>query len=264
MLWHERVGDGPPVVLLHGGPGSYDHTYFKPDFDRLAAVAEVVYLDLPGHGRSEHGDASAWSFEGAADAVRGFCDAIGLDRPIVYGHSLGGFIALAYAIRHPGHPRALVLQSTTARFDVPQLVEEFRRRGGDDDDVAATAERVYTGNRASVTDEEWARCYTLFGPNVVTAEERARIVVNVELNARGLALMREFDVRDRLGAIACPALVCVGDLDPVTTVANAREIVAGMPAGAARLEILAGAGHFPWRDVPERYWPLLTEFIASL
>ena len=262
MLWHETHGAGAPVVLLHGGPGSYDHTYFKPDFERLAEVAQVVYLDLPGHGRSDHGDASAWTFAGAADEVRAFCDEAGLERPIVYGHSLGGFVALAYAIRHPEHPRALVLQSTTARFDVPELVEEFRRRGGDD--VAATAERVYVGDRAAVSDDEWARCYALFGPNVVTPEERARIIVNPELNARGLALMREFDVRDELGAITCPTLVCVGELDPVTTVANAREIVAGMPAGAAGLEILAGAGHFPWKDVPERYWPLLADFVTSL
>jgi proline iminopeptidase len=262
VLWHERVGEGPPVVLLHGGPGSYDHSYFKPDFDRLTTVTEVVYLDLPGHGRSDHGDACAWTFDAAADAVRDFCDAIELERPIVYGHSLGGFVALVYAIRHPGHPRGLVLQSTTARFDVPELVEEFRRRGGDE--IADTVARAYGGERTSVSDEEWARCYALFGPNVVTPEERARMVVNAELNARGLALMRDFDVRAELGAIACPTLVSVGDLDPVTTVANAREIVAGMPAGAARLEVLAGAGHFPWRDVPERYWPLLTDFVASL
>jgi len=262
VLWHERVGEGPPVVLLHGGPGSYDHTYFKPDFDKLAAVAQVIYVDLPGHGRSDHGDASAWTFERAADAVRGFCDALELERPIVYGHSLGGFIALMYAIRHPGHARALVLQSTTARFDVAELVEQFRRRGGDE--IADTAERVYNGDRASVSEDEWARCYALFGPNVVTAEERARIIVNPELNARGLTLMRDFDVSDRLGAIECPTLVCVGDLDPVTTVADAREIVAGMPAGAARLDILANAGHFPWKDVPDRYWPMLIDFVASL
>jgi proline iminopeptidase len=45
---HER----PTVVVVHGGPGTYDHSYFKPDFARLAAAAQVVYLDLRGHGRS--------------------------------------------------------------------------------------------------------------------------------------------------------------------------------------------------------------------
>jgi pimeloyl-ACP methyl ester carboxylesterase len=56
------VADGPAmrerptVVLLHGGPGSFDHSYFKPDFARLAETAQVIYLDLRGHGRSEWGE----------------------------------------------------------------------------------------------------------------------------------------------------------------------------------------------------------------
>src|SRR5919198_4770012 len=100
------------VVLLHGGPGSFDHSYFKPDFARLAEVVQVVYLDLLGHGRSDWGDPASWSFELCADRVRGFCDVLGIARPVVYGHSLGGFVAMVYALRHPGHAHALVLQST--------------------------------------------------------------------------------------------------------------------------------------------------------
>jgi proline iminopeptidase len=105
----------PTVVLLHGGPGSFDHSYFKPDFARLAQVAQVVYLDLPGHGRSEWGDPASWSFELCGDAVCDFCDALGIARPVVYGHSLGSMVALVYAARHPGHAAALVLQSAMGR-----------------------------------------------------------------------------------------------------------------------------------------------------
>ena len=130
----------PTVVLLHGGPGGFDHSYFKPDFGRLSAVAQVVYLDLPGHGRSEWGDPADWSFELCADAVRGFCDALGIATSYRPRPLLGGFVAMVYAVRHPGHPGALVLQSTFGRFDLGRLVEEFRRIGGDE--VALTVERV--------------------------------------------------------------------------------------------------------------------------
>src|SRR5919109_3693063 len=136
-----EMSQRPTVVLLHGGPGSFDHSYFKPDFARLSAAAQVVYVDLPGHGRSEWGDPAGWSFELCADSVRDFCDTLGIANPVVYGHSLGGFVAMVYAARHPGHARALVLQSTFARFDLSRIVEGFRRAGGDD--VAATAERAY-------------------------------------------------------------------------------------------------------------------------
>jgi pimeloyl-ACP methyl ester carboxylesterase len=255
---HERL----TVVLLHGGPGSFDHSYFKPEFARLAAVAQVVYLDLPGHGRSEWGDPATWTFELCADAVRDFCDALGIAGPVVYGHSLGGFVAMVYAARHVGHARALVLQSTMARFDLQRLVERFRRAGGDE--VAAVVERVYGGDSRSVTPEEWATCWALFGLWVVGEQERARTVVNRELNAPGLELMRTFDVLDQLGRIDCPTLVCAGALDPATPVAAAREIVDALPDGLARLEVVEGAGHFTWKDAPERYWPLVIDFVGAV
>jgi pimeloyl-ACP methyl ester carboxylesterase len=257
-----ELRERPTVVLLHGGPGSFDHSYLKPDFARLAEVAQVVYLDLLDHGRSARGDAGAWSFERAGDAVRAFCRAVGVAQPIVYGHSLGGMVAMVYAARHPEHPRALVLQSTMGRLDVARIVEGFRRVGGDD--VGSIARRVYGGERASVTNEEWAPCWHLFGPNVLSDDERARIVVNAELNAPGLALMSTFDVLDQLSNIGCPTLVCGGALDPVTPIAAHEELVAALPSGVARLEILEGAGHFPWKDVPDAYWPLVTDFVANV
>jgi proline iminopeptidase len=261
------VADGPAmrerptVVLLHGGPGSFDHSYFKPDFARLAETAQVIYLDLRGHGRSEWGDPAAWSFETCADDVHAFCDALAIDKPVVYGHSLGGFVAMLYAARHAGHPGALVLQSTFARFDLDRIIEEFRLRGGDE--VAEIAGRVYGGDSASVSDEEWAPCWALVGLWVPGELERGRTIVNRELNAPGLELMRTFDVVDQLALVDCPTLVCVGELDPVTPVAAAREIVEALPDGIARLEVIERAGHFTWRDAPDRYWRLLTDFVSS-
>ncbi len=251
----------PTVVLLHGGPGSFDHSYLKPDFGRLAEVAQVVYLDLRDHGRSARGDPRAWSFEQAADDVRAFCDAVGIERPVVLGHSLGGFVAMVYGGRHPGHAAGLALVSTTARFDLERMVEEFRRRWGDE--VADVVARVYGGDRGSVSPEEWARCWRLFGPWVTGPEERGRTVLNPELNPVGLELMRSFDARAELGRVECPTLVCAGDLDPVTPQAVVAELADALPEGLARVEVLAGGGHFPWRDVPERFWPLLRSFVSG-
>jgi pimeloyl-ACP methyl ester carboxylesterase len=192
---------------------------------------QVVYLDLRGHGRSEWGDPASWRFELCADDVHEFCDTLGIAKPVVYGHSLGGFVAMVYAVRHPGCAGALVLQSTMARFDLNRLVEEFRRVGGDG--VAAVAERVYGGDSRTVTPEEWAPCWRLFGPWVVGEQERERTVVNQELNEPGLELMRGFDVVDQLGRIDCPTLVCVGELGPATPVAAARRSSTRYPKGSA-------------------------------
>jgi len=167
---------------------------------------------------------------------------------------------MVYATRHPGHAGALVLQSTFARFDLGRIVEEFRRAGGDD--VAAIVERVYGGDSRSVTPEEWAPCWRLVGPWVPGEQERKRTVVNADLKA-GLEVMRWFDVLDQLARIECPTLLCVGELDVITPVAAAREIADGLSDGVGRLEVVEGAGHFAWKDAPERYWPIVTDFLTT-
>ena len=254
-----RMRERPTVVLVHGGPGSYDHSYFKPHFARLAGAAQVVYLDLRGHGHSARHDPADWSFELCADDLRTFCDALGIVRPVVLGHSMGGFVAMLYGARHPGHAGGLILQSTLARFDLARLVEGFRRFGGDE--VAELARRDYGGD--PVTDEEWARVFAAFGPKVPNEDELARRIRNPELGAAGMELMRTFDVVDELRRITSPTLVCVGELDAVTPVAASVEIAESLPDGLGRLEVIEGVGHFPWLDAPDRYFSTVRAFVAT-
>ena len=269
-LWFDVDGPGlvpgdtemlqrPTVLLVHGGPGVYDHSYFKPEFGALAAHAQVVYLDLRGHGRSDWGDAGAWSFETCADDVRMFCDAVGIARPVVFGHSMGGPVVLLYGARHPGHAAGLIVQSGFARWDPPRMVAGFRRVAGDE--VAEIAARSYAGE--SVADEEWLRVFSAFGPHLPNEERKAHTPQNLELNARGMELIRRLDIVDQLSHVDARTLVSVGELDPVTPVAAAEEIVAALPEGIAQLEVIDGAGHFTWLDAPDRYWPMLIGFIAS-
>ena len=100
VLDGDRMHERPTVVLVHGGPGGYDHSYFRPDFDVLAEHAQVVYLDVRGPGRSTWGEAGAWTIEDCADDIERLCTALGITRPVVLGHSLGAAIVLVHAIRH--------------------------------------------------------------------------------------------------------------------------------------------------------------------
>lgn len=268
-LWFDVEGAGllpdaaamverPSVVLIHGGPGSYDHSYFKPAFSRLAAVAQVVYLDLRGHGRSARHATADWSYEACADDLAAFCDALGLARPVVLGHSMGGFVAALYAARHPEHPGGVILQSTMARFDLARMVDGFRRIAGDE--VAELARRDYAGE--PVGDEEWRRVFAAFGPRVPDAEQLSRRLQNPALGVRGMDLMRRLDFVEQLAKVRCAVLVSTGDLDPVTPVAAAQEIAGGLPPHLAHLDVLEGAGHFPWLDQPDAYWSLVTDFVT--
>jgi len=256
----DRMRPRPTVVLVHGGPGVYDHSYFKPDFACLAGCAQVIYLDLRGHGRSDWGDAAQWSFETCADDVRAFCDALGIAAPVVLGHSMGGPIVLLYGARYPGHAAGLIISSGFARWDQPRMVEAFRRVAGAD--VAEIARRRYAGEK--VPEEEWARVFAAFGPHLPDEKREASTPRNTELNSYGMELIRQLDIAGELSRIGSPVLICTGELDPVTPVGAAEEIARALPEGLARLEIIAGAGHFTWMDAPDRYWPAVTRFLQSV
>jgi pimeloyl-ACP methyl ester carboxylesterase len=205
----------------------------------------------------ELGDVAAWSLEACADDVHAFCDALGIGKPVVLGHSLGGPIVLLYGARYPGHAAGLIVQSGFARWDHERLVEGFRRVAGDD--VAEIAGRAFSGEQ--VSDEESVRVDVAFGPHVPDEAQEARPRKNLELNAPGMELVRRVDIVDRLRSVASPTLVSVGELDPVTPVGAAEEIVGALPDGIGQLEVIAGAGHWTWKDAPDRFWPMIVGFV---
>lgn len=262
LVPHQRtMRTRPTVVLLHGGPGGFDHSYFKPDFSRLTEIAQVVYLDLPGHGRSDWGAPDDWSFEWAADLVHAFCEALEVSKPIVLGHSFGGPVAMSYGSRHADHPGGLILQSAMARFDLDRVTDGFRDEHGEE--IADIVRRSYLGD-PSVTSDQWARCWALFGPWVPGQTEKARIPRNEALNVAGGELMLAFDLTSDLARVRAPTLVSVGELDPITPVWAAETIVDGLPDGTGHLDVIEGAGHFPWRDRPDRYWSSIKRFVISV
>jgi 3-oxoadipate enol-lactonase len=114
-----------------------------------------------------------------------------------------------------------------------------------------------------VPEEEAARVFAAFGPHLPDKEREAHTPQNLPLNAHGMELIRHLDIVDQLRRVESPTLVCVGELDPVTPVAAAVEIVGALPQGGAQFEIIDRAGHFTWMDAPDRYWLIIIEFISG-
>src|SRR5712675_865943 len=149
----------PVLLMLHGGPGA-DHSIYRPAYSALADVAQIVYLDHRGNGRSEDGPQDGWNLPQWGDDVRAFCDALGITDPIVLGASFGGMVALAYATRHPAHPSKLVLISTEAVGGSyrDRRVALFERFGGPE--VGALARRrflEFQGHPDQASLDAWRR-----------------------------------------------------------------------------------------------------------
>src|SRR6266571_767234 len=160
----------PTIILLHGGPG-FDHTPYKQLYAPLTEIAQLVYYDHRGNGRSESGPHDRWTLDQWADDLRTLCDVLGIERPIVFGASFGGFVALNYAIRHPEHPARLVLASTTAHVHVDRVLATFERLGGAE--ARAVAERGYADPTADNL-EEWLRvCMPLYNRRPLPPEVMA-------------------------------------------------------------------------------------------
>ena len=251
----------PTLILLHGGPG-FDHTTFKPLFSQLADVAQVVYLDHRGHGRSDRCPPADWTLDTFADDVVRVCDRLGIERPVVLGQSFGGFVAQRYLARHPSHPSRVVLSSTSHHMGLDRKLARFESIGGPE--VRAIAEAFWRAPSAATWAPYAERCHGLYNPTPRddTAARRTTTVPEI-LFAWSGGEMQTMDLRPGLSAVRCPVLVLAGRDDPVCPVDDAREIADAIPAPWGRLVVMDGCGHGVWRDDPVAGLALLRGFVTG-
>jgi len=251
----------PTLLLLHGGPG-FDHSSYKPAFSRLADLAQVVYLDHRGNGRSDRSTPDRWNLAQWGDDVRAFCDVLGIERPIVMGQSFGGFVAMSYAIRHPEHPAKLILSSTAARHRLDRVLAAFERLGGTE---AREAARRYWEKPGAATMRDYARvCFPLYNHAPRDPETNSRTVWNFDVMfAFGAGEDLRFNLLPALAGIRCPTLVLGGEDDPITPIGDAEDIAAALPAQWVRFERFANCGHGVFRDAPERAFAVIREFLLA-
>ena len=261
-----RMRERPTVVLLHGGPGA-DHSHYRPQFSALADVAQLVYYDHRGNGRSDSGPQEIWTLAQWGDDVRAFCDALGIDKPIVLGASFGGMVALSYATRHPGHAARLILLSTAARGGAytERRVALFEQLGGPEAGALARR-RLIDGDTSPEVLDDWLRiCVPQYNRSRADPDGMARGVRNAEATrwfSRAEGEGNHFDLRNQLHRIRCPVLLMGGTLDPMLPVENQRDIAQLIPAHLLRYDEFEGAGHGLVADAPERALTLMRDFIA--
>ncbi|WCO65958.1 alpha/beta hydrolase [Iamia majanohamensis] len=256
-----EAGSGVPLLLVHGFTGAKED--FTDVLDAFAAEGwHAVAPDLRGHGASEApGDESAYSLEVLADDVLALADALGWGAFALLGHSMGGMVAQVLALRAPQRLTRLVLMDTSHGS-----VEHVPR------DLAALALAVV---RAEGVERlmELATQVDTPPPTPAEARVRAERPGYVEFGDRKLrasspamwaAMATELlDTPDRLPALAgldVPTLVVVGEED-AGFLAPSQRMAAAIPG--ARLEVVPDAAHSPQFENPDRWWEVVSGFLAA-
>src|SRR5262245_11634760 len=251
----------PTIVMAHGGPGG-DHTPFKEFYASLTDIAQVVYYDHRGNGRSDAGPRRRWNLEQLADDLRACCDVLSIERPIFFGASFGGFVALNYAIRYPDHPARLVLASTHAHLSVERVFAAFERLGGPD--VRAIAERGFTDPTPDNLEAYLRVCLPLYNRRPLPAEVIARVTQRHDVAEHfGRDEELRFALRSRLNEIRCPVLLLAGEFDPVVPIEDAEELAAALQPDRLRFMRIADAGHVLAADRPEVVLNAIREFVLE-
>lgn len=255
----------PALLALHGGPG-FDHAYFKPALSALADTAQIVYLDLRGQGRSDRPAVETCTLEQMADDVAAFCQTIGIERPVILGHSAGGFVALHVATRHPGLAGGLILVNTAAATsDMGDAMGRLEQRRGAE--ARAAGERVFGGDFSAGAMEAFGRLVLpAYVHDVATAGNMFEALGRCGFSADvATYYFREcashYDLRERLADISAPTLVIVGESDWLCAPDASRTIVAGIPD--AELLLIPEAGHFSFGEQPAVFQDAMRQFLQA-
>jgi len=247
---YERRGDGPPLVLLHGGMS--DHREWRRQLDGLSDGFTVVAWDAPGCGASSD-PPETFRMADYADSLAGLIEALGLDRPHVLGLSWGSTLALELHWRRPEIPRSLVLAAAYAGWAGSLPPEE----------VAHRLERLLA--QIERPAREWVHEYT---PTLLTERAPAETVAELEAimaDSRPAGLrpmllaMAEADLREVLPTISVPTLLLYGEEDARSPGDVAAAMHAAIPGST--LVVLPGVGHQANVEAPEAFNDAVRTFL---
>jgi len=243
-------GKRAPLLLVHGFP--LDHTIWATQIETFAPERRVIAPDLVGFGRS--GPEGRTSLDDHADDLVALLDILGVDRAVVVGLSMGGYVALALWQRHPSRCAGLVLACSRAGADSEagragryQMAIAVGERG-----VAAVAEallpRILGAEAGDALRDE------------VRATMQRQPPAGVIAALKAMAARADFTAL--LPGLALPVLVVCGAEDALIPAAESRAMVRQVPG--ARLVVVPGAGHLVCREQPGAFNAALRAFLEAV
>jgi proline iminopeptidase len=262
-LFVEEVGDGFPLILLHGGPG-LDHTMFRPWLDELADEFRLLYVDERGQGRSDRVDPATLTLSVWAHDVDLLTEALGLDRFALLGHSFGAIIATAHAIER-GTAAGYVISgggdsSAALDADLSASLEALGEGG-------AAIAKSWQDEKTVQTEAEFAALMATQMPfhfaGAVPPDFGAATLYAPEVLRHAASMgYGDFDYPPHLERVSKPTLVIVGEHDRTTTPRAARVLHEGIRE--SKLVVIPSVGHMSYVEAPAPYIVAVRAFLRAL
>jgi pimeloyl-ACP methyl ester carboxylesterase len=252
-LAFSEVGEGPPLVILHGLFGSARN--WRTIAERLADRYHVYAVDLRNHGESGHAD--TMTFSEMIDDLREFLDARGLDRPAILGHSVGGKIAMLFALLYGQHlDRVVVVDIAPFAYAHTYLPEVRAMRGIDAATVESRAD-AETRLAKAIFD---APLRTFLLQNLVSRDGGYAWRINLDAIADAMEQLTGFPDVTGLEYDG-PSLFVSGDGSDYVRAGYHAKIRTLFPA--AKFTVIPGAGHRVHAEQPEKFLASVREFLAE-
>ncbi len=242
-LYYETHGEGPVILLTHGY--SATSQMWRGQIAPLSAKNKLVIWDMRGHGQSDYPEAqSAYSEEATVADMAALLDEVGAKTAIVGGLSLGGYMSLAFNLKHPDRVRALLVIDTGPGYKKDEAREGWNKN------ALKTAERFEKEGLGQLQAASSER-----------ATARHRDATGLARAGRGMLTQRDARVINSLPDIKAPSLVIVGDKD-APFIAASDYMAAKIPN--AQKVVIANAGHASNIDQPVAFNEAVTKFIRGL
>jgi proline iminopeptidase len=273
-FFSKRIGNGSPLVVVHGGPG-FDFRHLEKQFARLAAKGpyEVIFYDRRGTGGTDATiSPETVSMEQIVDDLEALRRAWGFEKMTLAVASLGGLIGMHYGMAYPENLSSLILVGSTGATS--EWVEAFgqtiaARQTPEDgarlEEIAAS--ESYQQRDATAVSHYFNIFFKAYFYDQHQAKDldvalHPRTAMNMASIGTILGpVLEEFDVLNKLDRISCPVLIIHGEADPIPITAL-EKVNAALPNSTfARFEKV---GHFPYIEAPEEFDQTIVNFLSKL
>ncbi len=259
-LYYEKNGKGNPMYVLHGGPG-LDHRYFGRSLTELESYRELYYIDFRGHGKSSKADKKTYTLETFTDDINALREALGHGTIEILGHSMGGFVALLYALRYPGHLDTLILVDTTAKQTGIKGYYPLKAV------LMYTNLKYYLQYRKNKTvdKESFAREILLKSWPIYVSDRLLPEYSDYIKSLQGVGIffdmqqeLQFFDVSKELENIHQPTLIIFGEKDPFM---EGGRLLKGIRQ--SRFSVIPSAKHLPFLEDEKYFNMVVREFLTG-